>query len=277
MDDDDEEERNMATGSVSKELVWETITPIKELDVKAQSKFTDTSRGLPEGKALWGSYFDFSTYDDNKFENFPSESDQDDEELLEAWYSRSTRTIQACLANMGIKWAPKEHDIGTKFKRNEGRRDRVCTTLTRHTILDMDGPLGYKRMDKLNYTHLPQQKLTKSATCQLCRFLGKEEDKLQQVKSNIAYCSDCNVHLCMNCYKPFHCQADILSQGAQHAWRMYLRLRRDENTDSEVGSECRGYWCHWDFPKEEVQETKKRRKGNNIVWNKFVKTNLEDK
>ena len=70
---------------------------------------------------MWRSWFDFSTYDDNKFENFPTASDQDDEELLEAWYSRSTRTIQACLANMGIKWAPKEHDIGTKFKRNEGR------------------------------------------------------------------------------------------------------------------------------------------------------------
>ena len=131
MDDDEvEEEENTATGSVSKELVWETITPIKELDVKAQSKFTDTSRGLPEGKALWRSYFDFSTYDDNKFENYPSKSDQDDEELLEAWYDRSVRTIQACLANMGIKWAPKEHDIGTKFKQNEGCHDRVCTTLT---------------------------------------------------------------------------------------------------------------------------------------------------
>mgnify|MGYP000238570775 FL=1 len=112
---------------------------------------------MPEGKTLWGKHFDISTYDDNKFEKFPSQSDQDDEELLEAWYDRSVATIQACLANMGIKWAPKEYQP-TKFKRNDGRRDRVCTTLTPHTITNMDGPLGYKLLDKLNYTHLPQQK-----------------------------------------------------------------------------------------------------------------------
>ena len=273
-DDDDDDEANTATGSV--ELVWNTITPIKAFkDVKVQHKFTDSS-WLPEGKTLWGSHFDTSTYDDNKFEKFPSQSDQDDEELLEAWYDRSVGTIQACLANMGIKWAPKEYQP-TKFKRNDGRRDRVCTTLTPHTITNMDGPLGYKRLDKLNYTHLPQQKLTKGATCQLCRFLGREEDKLQQVKSNIGYCSDCNVHLCMNCYKPFHCQADILSQGAQHAWRMYLRLRRDENTDSLVGEDCIGYWNHWNFPKEDVRKTKKRKKGNKKAWKKFVRAIIDDK
>ena len=61
--------------------------------------------------------------------------------------------------------------------------------------MDMNGPLGYKCSDKLNYTHLPQQKLTKhAASCQLCRFIGESEDKLQRVKSNIAYCSDCNVN-----------------------------------------------------------------------------------
>lgn len=97
-DDDDDDEANTATGSV--ELVWKTITPIK--DLKFQNKFTDSSRGysLPEGKTLWGEHFDISTYDDNKFETFPSLSDQDDEELLEAWYYRSVGTIQACLANI---------------------------------------------------------------------------------------------------------------------------------------------------------------------------------
>ena len=81
----------------------------------------------------------------------------------------------------------------------------------------------------------------------------------------------------MNCYKPFHCQADILSQGAQHAWRMYLCLRRDENMDGVVEDDCSGYWSHWDFPKEEVRKTKKRRKGNNIVWKKFLRTMIDDK
>ena len=107
----------------------------------------------------------------------------------------------------------------------------VCTTFTANTILDTNGPLplGYKRMNKLNYMHLLHQKLTKYASCQLCRFIGKPEDKLQKVKSNIAYCSDCNVHLCMNCYKPFHCQTAIASEGARHAWRMYLCSRKEEN------------------------------------------------
>ena len=78
----------------------------------------------------------------------------------------------------------------------------------------MDGPLGYKRVDKLNYTHLPQQKLTKCASCQLCRFIGEPEDKFQKVKSNIAYyCSDCNVHLCIKLLQTFS-----LSGGYSFGW-----------------------------------------------------------
>ena len=70
----------------------------------------------------------------------------------------------------------------------------------------------------------------------------------------------------MNCYKPFHCQADILSQGAQHAWRMYLRLRRDENMDGVVEDDCSGYWSHWDFPEKDVAKDKeeKKRKQNSV-------------
>ena len=209
------------------------------------------------------SQFDVHAYDDNNFEPLLSESERNDEGRFRVWKTISARKIQACLKNMGIKWAPKEHDIGTKFKRKEDdepkRRVRVCTTLTANTILDMDGPLGYKRVDKLNYTHLPQQKLTKGASCQLCRFLGEPDDKLQKVKSNIAYCSDCNVHLCMNCYKPFHCQADIVSDGAKHAWRMYLCLRKEENECCVTNETARMYFRGWNFPEEKEEKTKKRK------------------
>ena len=29
------------------------------------------------------------------------------------------KNTRVCLANMGIKWVPKEHNIGTKFKRKK--------------------------------------------------------------------------------------------------------------------------------------------------------------
>ena len=35
----------------------------------------------------------------------------------------------------------------------------------------------------------------KLALCQLCRYIREPGDRLGEVKSNIAYCSDCNVHL----------------------------------------------------------------------------------
>ena len=70
---------------------------------------------------------------------------------------------------------------------------------------------------------MQQKKLTKYASCQLCsRFLGEPDDKLQKVKSNTAYSSDCNAQLCMNCYKPFYCQVDIVLDGANHACMVYV-------------------------------------------------------
>ena len=75
------------------------------------------------------------------------------------------------------------------------------------------------------------------------------------MKLNIAYCSDCsNVQLCMNCYKPFHCQADIVSEGARHAWHMYLCLRKDENEGCVKNQNARMYWRGWKFPEEEEKK-----------------------
>ena len=45
--DDIEEEENTAASSVPKELVWESITPIKELDVDVQRIFME--RGFLDG------------------------------------------------------------------------------------------------------------------------------------------------------------------------------------------------------------------------------------
>ena len=49
-------------------------------------------------------------------------------------------------ANMLIKWAPKEYNFCTRFKQKEEKQEFKprCTTLTTN------------RLDKLNYTHLPQ-------------------------------------------------------------------------------------------------------------------------
>ena len=171
--DNVEEEENTTTSSI--ELVLRTITPIKDSDGIIDPVMDDvdvpSDQQYGTGRRYGQSQFDVHAYDDNNFEPFLNEIDQNDEGRFRAWRTISARKIQACLKNMGIKWAPKEYDIGTRFKRKEEddehkRRVRVCTTLTANTILDMNGPLGYKHLDKLNYNaYLPQQKLTKRASC----------------------------------------------------------------------------------------------------------------
>ena len=69
----------------------------------------------------------------------------------------------------------------------------------------------------------------------------------------------------MNCYKPFHCQADIVSDGAKHAWRMYLCLRKEENEGGVTNETARMYFRGWNFQEEKEEKTKKRKANQRLV------------
>ena len=50
-------------------------------------------------------------------------------------------TIQAWLANIGIKWVPKEYDLGTRFKqtKREGTQPSVYHINDKHTTRNLQG------------------------------------------------------------------------------------------------------------------------------------------
>ena len=77
------------------------------MDGKIELIFEDVD--LPSGhrygnsRCYGKSQFDVRAYDNNKFEEFLSESEPNDKGKFAARRTRSARTIQVCLANMGIK------------------------------------------------------------------------------------------------------------------------------------------------------------------------------
>ena len=53
------------------------------------------------------------------------------------------------------------------------------------------------------FTHLPALATSKYSECQLHKWAEK------RTRKQIAYCADCNVCLCIKCYKTFHTVLDL--------------------------------------------------------------------
>ena len=47
--------------------------------------------------------------------------------------------------------------------------------------------------------------------------------------------------------------------GAKHAWRMYLCLRKEENEGCVTNETARMYFRGWKFPEEKEKKAKKRK------------------
>ena len=76
-----------------------------------------------------------------------------------------------------------------------------CKTLNQ-TNLD-NGSFGHRLTFSVNCTHLPAPPRSKHSECQLHRLANK------RTRKQVMTCNDCNVTLCVNCYKPFHTAHDI--------------------------------------------------------------------
>ena len=59
------------------------------------------------------------------------------------------------------------------------------------------------RLDK-HYAHLPVRGDKKVNTCQLCYWKNRSRVRVQVVK-----CSYCQIHICIDCFKPFHEVANL--------------------------------------------------------------------
>ena len=60
------------------------------------------------------------------------------------------------------------------------------------------------------FQHFPVPPANNNACCQLHSWVAK--DKKRRYKKNLAFCPDCQVHLCMKCYSRFHKDHNMLAQ-----------------------------------------------------------------
>lgn len=78
---------------------------------------------------------------------------------------------------------------------------KTCRTLNKTTL--SNGNFDTRLILSDDCTHLPAPALSKYSECQLHKWADK------RTRKQIAYCSDCNVCLCIQCYKAFHTVLDL--------------------------------------------------------------------
>ena len=76
-----------------------------------------------------------------------------------------------------------------------------CKTLNQNKL--DKGSFDQRLTFSVNCTHLPAPPCSKHSECQLHWLANKQTQK------QVMTCNDCNVTLCINCYKPFHTAHDI--------------------------------------------------------------------
>jgi hypothetical protein len=85
----------------------------------------------------------------------------------------------------------------------KGDKRTRAIPLTTHTLCPHNG----KHRDRLRISfgdHFPEKALSYERHCGLCMWATKGRNR-----SNILHCSTCNVHLCITCFKAFHCIRDV--------------------------------------------------------------------
>ncbi len=88
---------------------------------------------------------------------------------------------------------------------DDGTRKRKCSTIT-SSSLEPNGDLGC-RLSR-SYKHFPEHTPTKDPNCQLHLYLSGI-----RVRGNeVCYCADCNVNLCVSCWKRFHEEEQLLKK-----------------------------------------------------------------
>ena len=60
------------------------------------------------------------------------------------------------------------------------------------------------------YDHSPVQ-CKQNVQCQLHKWCSSSKQKMR-VETQLCYCPTCNVNLCLECYRPFHTETDIVKK-----------------------------------------------------------------
>lgn len=125
------------------------------------------------------------------------------------WQTRHTRRRQ-----VQIKSSSRKKQIllsessGTRMTRSIASNStdksntlKSCSTLNQNSILN--GNFDKRLILSDEYTHLPAPPLSRHSECQMHKWAKK------RTRKQVAYCADCNVCLCMQCYKAFHTVVDL--------------------------------------------------------------------
>ena len=91
---------------------------------------------------------------------------------------------------------------------------RICSTLNLTAL--SNGNFDNRLILSDDCTHLPAPASSKYSECQLHKWAEK------RTRKQIAYCADCNVCLCIQCYKAFHTVLDL------------RRVRNDLENDKDI-------------------------------------------
>ena len=78
---------------------------------------------------------------------------------------------------------------------------KVCRVLNQNSL--NNGNFDKRLILSNEYTHLPAPALSKHSECQLHKWSDK------RTRKQVAYCADCQVSLCIQCYKVFHTVVDL--------------------------------------------------------------------
>ena len=78
---------------------------------------------------------------------------------------------------------------------------KSCSTLNQFSL--EGGSFDNRLILRDDYTHLPAPAISKHSECHLHKWADK------RTRKQIAYCADCNLCLCIKCYKVFHTVVDL--------------------------------------------------------------------
>ena len=82
------------------------------------------------------------------------------------------------------------------------------------------------RLDR-ELDHLHVAKVSGTSQCAMHRWAGGDE-----VYANVSYCPTCRVNLCVNCYRPFHYDRDLVDNKSKYCPKKPDSMKRKKQLNS---------------------------------------------
>ena len=134
----------------------------------------------------------------------------DEDQFWSTRYSRRPRSTPGTRRNTSSTKSLKSssfssarvtRSVATSSTISTSSAGKSCKTLNQSAL--SNGSFDKRLIISDEYTHLPAPATSKYSECQLHKWSEK------RTRKQIAYCADCNICLCIKCYKTFHTVLDL--------------------------------------------------------------------